>query len=381
VIVIAGILNTAVPILIFILILGVVVLVHELGHFLMARRAGIFVEEFAMGMGPKLFTFKGKKKAAVEVEEQENVTLYTIRALPIGGFCKMRGMEENVTDDPEAFNNKGLFSRILVIAGGSIMNFVLAIVLFSALIFMVGYNSSVVDFVVPGMPAEQSGLMQGDRVTHINGSRVRLWDNFMFMLETSGGQEMDVRVVRNGEAMHLAITPVRTVDDTFRIGMSPVRRVGAMTPIPEGFTDYQRATIIGSVGMSFETIGYYIRMPIRLLGRFLTREPMPDGAGVQSIIGIGAQVTEVYQEAVRHGILPVVFTMINITALISVALGTTNLFPIPALDGARLVFLFIEGIRRKPISREREGMVHFVGFVVLIVLLVVVAYRDITNLL
>jgi len=374
-------LNTIIPILIFILIIGVVILVHEFGHFIFARRSGIFVEEFAMGMGPKLLTFRGKKRAKVEVEGQENVTLYTLRAFPVGGFCRMRGADEAIEGDPEAFNNKKLLPRILVIAGGSIMNFLLGIILFTILLFLVGYNTSVVDFVVPGMPAEQAGLMPGDRVTHVNGNNVRLWDNFMFTLDTADGTELDMRIVRDGEVMHLGVTPVLRDDGRFRIGMNPVYRVGLLTQVPEGFTDYERATLLGSIGRSFETIAFHIRMPIRMLARFIAREPLPEGAGVQSLIGIGAQVTEIYQETMAHGILPTVLNMISLAAIISIALGTTNLFPIPALDGARLVFLFIEGIRRKPISREKEGMVHLVGFVVLIVLLVVVAYRDITNLL
>jgi len=261
------------------------------------------------------------------------------------------------------------------------MNFLLGIVLFTILLFLVGYNTSVVDFVVPGMPAEQAGLQPGDRITHVNGSNVRLWDNFMFILDTADGSELDMRIVRDGEVMHIGVTPVLRDDERFRIGMNSVYRVGALTEVPEGFTDYERATLLGSIGMSFETIAFHIRMPIRMLTRFIAREPLPPGAGLQSLIGIGAQVTEVYQETMAHGILPTVLTMLFLTAIISIALGTTNLFPIPALDGARLVFLFIEGIRRKPISREKEGMVHLVGFVVLIVLLVVVAYRDITNLL
>jgi len=373
--------NTAIPILIFILILGLVVFVHELGHFLMARRAGIFVEEFALGMGPKLVTFRGKKKSSSAIEGEEDVTLYTLRALPLGGFCKMRGMEENIPDDPEAFNNKSVFDRILVIIGGAAMNFLLAVILFFILTFLVGYWTPVVSGVQEGRPAEQAGLQVGDRITHINGSRVSLWDNFLFMLETSGGNPIDVRVNRDGERINLVMTPVLDSDGVFRIGMNPTSRFGMLDEIPEWLVDYERVTILGSLGTSLDMISFHIRTPFRMLARFVTRQPLPEGAEVVSIVGIGAQVTEVYQVVIQRGIMPTVLTMLNLAAIISAAIGTMNLLPIPALDGARLVFLAIEGIRRKPVSPEREGTVHMVGFIILLALIAVLVLRDIVRLI
>ena len=378
---IAAAMNTAIPILIFILILGVVVFVHEFGHFIMARRAGIFVEEFALGMGPKLVTIRGKKKSSTPIDGEEDVTLYTLRALPLGGFCKMRGMEENIPGDSEAMNNKSVFDRILVIAGGSAMNFLLALVMFSILIFLTGYTTPLVRSVVDDMPAQQAGLQVGDRITHINGSRVSLWENFRFMMDTSGGREIDVRVRRNDQRINLTMTPQLGIDGVYRIGMNPVNRAGFLTQIPEGVVDYERASIWGSATTAVDMIGFHIRTPFRILSRFVTRQPVPEGAEVMSVIGIGAQVTEIYQDTIQYGIMPTVLTMLFLTALFSVAIGTMNLLPIPALDGARLVFLVIEGIRRKPVSPEREGMVHMVGFVLLIVLLVFVASRDIARLL
>ncbi|MCL2285888.1 MAG: M50 family metallopeptidase [Firmicutes bacterium] len=380
---IAGIMSIGVPVLIFLLILGLVVFVHELGHFIMARRAGIFVEEFAMGMGPKLLTFKGKKKSLSPIEGQENVTLYTLRALPLGGFCKMRGMEENVPEDTEAFSNKSVFSRFLVIAGGSAMNFLLAVLMFSILIFLTGYYTPIVTNVAQGMPAQQAGLQIGDRITHINGSRVSLWENFRFMLDTSGGSTMNVRVNRDGQRVNLSITPEMGTDGVFRIGMNPTSRVGFLDRNHQYAATLERAGIVGSIGTAIDMIGFHIRAPFRILSRFVTRQPVPEGAEVVSIIGIGAQVTEIYQYTMaqeEYAIRSTVITMLFLAALISVAIGTMNLLPIPALDGARLVFLIIEGIRRKPVSPEREGMVHMVGFVLLIVLLLFVAYRDIANL-
>jgi len=377
VITIAAIFNTGVPILIFLLILGLVVFVHEFGHYIMARRCGIFVEEFAMGMGPKILQFKGKKRTRTPREGEEDVTIYTLRALPIGGFCKMRGMEERIEDDPEAMNNKSVFDRILVIVGGSAMNFILALIIFSVLVFLTGYVTPTVTELVENSPAQHAGIQVGDRITHINGRRVGLWDNLRFTLDMNAGNPVDVRVNRGGERITLNMTPRLDENDRYIIGIRPTPHIGILSDSNE----LERATVFGSVGNATAMIGFQVRAPFRILAQFVSRQPVPEGAGVRSIIGIGGEVTAIYQEAIDYGILPTVLTMLSLAGIISVAIGTMNLLPIPALDGARLVFLVIEGIRRKPVSAEREGMVHMAGFVLLMVLLVVVAYRDIVNLI
>ena len=378
--IVIAILNIAIPIFIFVLILGIVVLVHELGHFFMARRCGTFVEEFAMGMGPKLLAIRGKKRAQIEIEGEENVTLYTLRLFPIGGFCKMRGMEENMPDDPESLGNKSIFARVLVMAGGSLFNFALALLIFVFLALFSGYVTPTVSAVVPGSPGYRAGLQVGDRITHMNSTRVTLWENLRFTLDMNGGEPIDLRVTREGQQLTLQVTPELNAYGNYMVGFHPSIRVGFLDRhvVSEGVA---RAGILGSISNGVEMIGFNIRTPFRLLTRWISREPMPEGAGLQSVIGIAGDVTEVYQVTIQHGILPTVLTMLSIAGLISVALGTMNLLPIPALDGARLVFLAIEAVRRKPISQEKEGMVHFVGFIILIVLLVVVAYRDIVNLL
>ena len=376
--------DVIIPILIFILILSIVIFIHEFGHYIFAIRAGIFVEEFALGMGPKLFGFYGKKKSAHPKSdaEEDEYTLYSLRMFPIGGFCKMRGQDEDVPDDPEAMNNKPVFSRIMVIAGGSIMNFILAFVLFFALVMLRGFPVAEVTLLREDMPGYQAGLMIGDRITHINGVRVILYEDFMFMLDTSGGQELEVRVNRGAESLTFFITPVMGEDGNFLIGFRPGRRFGILQ---ERFYDpyfpFYRVGIGEGLLTSAEMIGFHIRAPFRLLARFIAGSPMPEGGGVMGPIGIGGIITEVYQDVVEHGVLDTVLTMLFFTALLSAVLGVMNLLPIPALDGARLIFLFIEAIRRKPVAPEREAMVHFVGIVTLLMLAVFIAYRDIARLL
>ena len=376
--------DVIIPILIFVLILSIVIFVHELGHYIFAVRAGIFVEEFALGMGPKIFGFYGKKKSAYPKPEAEDgeYTLYSLRMFPIGGFCKMRGQDEDVPDDPEAMNNKPVFSRIKVIAGGSIMNFVLAFVLFFALVMLRGFPVAEVTALREDMPGYNAGLLVGDRITHINGTRVTLYEDFVFMLDTSGGQELDVRVRRGAQTYDFSITPVMGEQGNFLIGFRPGRRFGILQ---ERFYDpdfpFYRVGVGEGLVTSAEMIGFHIRAPFRLLARFIAGQPLPEGGGVMGPIGIGGVITEIYQDVIVHGVLDTVLTMLFFTALLSAVLGVMNLLPIPALDGARLVFLFLEAIRKKPVAPEREAMVHFVGIVTLLLLAVFIAYRDIARLL
>ena len=394
--------DVIIPVFIFILILGVVIFAHELGHYLMAIRAGIFVEEFALGMGPKILQFKGKKRSTGirEGEEVGDLTLYTLRLLPIGGFCKMRGEDSEIHDDPEAFNNKPIWSRIMVIAGGSFMNFVLAFVLFFLLVILRGYPVAEVNTIDPVMPGYASGLQVGDRITHVNGNRVGVYDDFLFMLDMSFGNELDIRVNRGGESVDLQVTPIwvenRIVTiyengeyiereqeiQRYLIGFTPGRRFGLLHDRPDDpNANFERVGIISGVAASSEMINFHVRAPFRLLARLIAGDPMPEDVGVMGPIGIAGIVTEVYQEVAQFGFLNTLLTMLMFTALINTALGIMNLLPIPALDGARLIFLFIEGLRKKPVPPEKEATVHLVGIVCLLLLAAFVAYRDIMRLL
>ena len=386
--------STLIPIAIFILILGIVVFIHELGHFVMARRAGVFVEEFALGMGPKLIGFKGKPRKPKGMDPgqgnliwhssgpdgfivEEEATQFSLRLFPIGGFCKMRGTDESLPDDPGALSNKKVYQRVFVMAGGSLFNFFAAFVMFFILTLLTGYNVAQVRSVSAGMPAYHAGLQPGDRITHIDGRRVALFEDFSMHLNFSDGQPIDLRFVRDGAAHNITITPVQ-VENSFRLGFVPVRNFGLLSRVSD---DLPRVGFWGTFATSAEMIVFNIRMPFTVLARFIAGQSLPEGAGFMGPIGLAGEVTQVYQQVIEYGILDTFLTMLFFTALLNAALGIMNLLPIPAMDGARLVFLGIEGVRRKPVSPEREGMVHMVGFVVLILLAVFIAYRDIVRLL
>jgi regulator of sigma E protease len=370
--------STVIPVLIFLLILGVVVFVHELGHFLAARRAGVFVEEFALGMGPKLFSFRGKTVRG------DDATIFSLRLFPIGGFCKMRGQDDDLPEDDTSLSTKTVPQRMLVMAGGSIMNFLLAFLLFFGLTLLTGYRVAQVRGVPEGYPAYHAGLQPGDRITHINGNRVTLYENFLLQLEFSGGEPLNIRYVRDGQRNHVTLTPFEAAPGVWRIGFFHDTRFGLLDTLTDELREegFRRAGVWGSVVTGSEMMLFNIRLPFTMLARWMNNQHMPAGAGIMGPIGMAGELTTVYQQVIyEHGILDTVLTMVFFTALLSAALGLFNLLPIPAMDGARLVFLLIEGIRRKPVPPERENVVHLVGFVLLITLTVFIAYRDIIRLI
>ena len=369
-------------IFIAVIIFGLVVLVHELGHFAAARRCGIWVEEFAIGMGPKLFGW------------QKGETLYTIRALPLGGFCRMHGDDaapaEGGDDTQEsiagkALNSKPIYQRMMVMFAGSFMNFVLAFILFTIVVGFTGFRTTTIMHVAQDSPAQAAGIVPGDRITHINGSRRFLWEDVLFEVSTGYGRPVEIGFMRDGRRLDTTIAPVWT-GDRYLLGIGPGIRTGMFTEPPEGF---YRTGITEAATVGFMRIGFFIRTTVLGLIRLVTA-----GLGMDQLAGpigivniIGGQYQEAVDTAAAVGastavvVLSVVITMTNFAAIISANLGVVNLLPLPALDGGRIVFLTLEAIRRKPVSPEREGMVHLAGFVLLMILAVFIAYQDILNLL
>jgi len=369
------------PIFLAILVFGLVVLVHEWGHFIAARRAGILVEEFAIGMGPKL------------VGIQRGETLYTIRALPLGGFCKMYGDDADAltaaTDDEDSlrdrsFKSKTIPQRLSVMFAGSFMNFVLAFVLFALIAAVTGFATTTIRNVSPNSPAEQSGLMAGDRIVSINGTRMFLFADLQFEIFTSQGKPIDVGFVRDGVRHNTTMQPVR-IEDNYIIGINPVFRVGIFSQPPDGFYGANLGEII-HVGIM--SIWHFIRTIVLTIVRLVTGQMgvalLAGPIGIVNMIAGNYNATVAAAQAAEVNpmllVLSVALSMLNFGAVISANLGVMNLLPLPALDGGRIVFLTLEAIRRKPISVEKEGMVHLAGFVLLMILMVFIAYQDIVNL-
>lgn len=318
-----------------------VVLVHEAGHFTVAKMVGIRVNEFAIGMGPKL------------VQKTKGETKYTLRALPIGGYVKMEGEDES-SDDPRSFSNVSVWSRIAVILAGATMNFVLAIVVLSIVAFNVGVPSTTIDEVIDGSPAQEYGIIAGDRIVEIEGVAINNWDDIVTTINTQSPEEMlQVQVARNNEMISMEVMP--TVDEgRVVIGIVPEYDTGIFTAIKSGFQE----------------TWYFLKLMFQFLGMlFQGNVSTNDLAGPVGVINeIG--------NAASMGFVSVLY----ILGFISINLGFFNLLPIPALDGSKIVFLLIELFRGKPIDADKEGFIHFIGFIFLISLMLIVTYKDLIRI-
>lgn len=345
-------------IIIALIVFGFLVFFHELGHFLLAKKNGIAVAEFSIGMGPRLFSFvKGE-------------TRYSLKALPFGGSCQMLG-EDGESEDEHAFNNRSVWARISVIAAGPVFNFILAFLLALIVIGYVGYDKPVVIGVMEGFPAEEAGLMEGDVITRINNQKVTIYRDVQFYMAVNTGKTVTITVDRNGEAHDFTITPKQDENGVYYMGIysSAIRtKAKGLDVLKYSLYEvkYQMGVVVKSIGMLFN-------------GRVTVND-------LSGPVGIVDMVDEVVEESTsedvdtRTNVLSVLLNIINFSIMLSANLGVMNLLPIPALDGGRLVFLIIEAVRGKPVDREKEGMVHFVGLMLLMVLMVYVMFNDIRRI-
>ncbi|HNT02262.1 MAG TPA: RIP metalloprotease RseP [Bacillota bacterium] len=319
-----------------ILVFNLIVFVHEAGHFAAARLGGIKVVEFALGMGPKII---GKKFGE---------TVYSLRAFPIGGFCLMLGEDEE-NNEPGAFNNSPIISKISSVISGPVFNIILTILIYSLVIAPVA--APIVGQVTKGMPAETSGIKAGEMIVGINDVKINEWKEMKPEIAKHEGEQITVTVEKNGVQREVMLTPVKNPGtDDIVIGIT--QKVGI-----SGF----------SVKEGINTTYAVSKMMLSFLGQLVVGKA--DANEVSGPISILVYINE----AAKAGFIKVLY----LTALISLNLGIINLLPLPALDGGRLLFLFIELIRRKPLPAEKEGMVHFVGLIALMALSIFLMYRDI----
>lgn len=328
-------------ILSFIFVFGMIVFAHELGHFMTAKYNGIKVHEFALGMGPTIIKKQGKE------------TIYSLRAFPIGGFVKMEG-EDEASDDPRSFSNKKPYQRLLVLAAGAFMNFVLAYVLLVIIMFSMGSPSNIVGDLVPDFPAVEAGILAEDKIVSINGVAIKSWEDVIENINNSDGQLLKIEVLRNqNETIFVDVTPNVRDDGSYQIGI----QTKFVKKIDQAFSMAwkQFTTFFTDIFKFFTTIGRS-QVDAELVGP----------VGLVSIIG----------EVSRQGIM----NLLLLAAYISINLGIVNLLPFPALDGGRIIFVVIEMIIGRPIDREKEGYVHFIGFAILMALMVFLVFKDISKL-
>lgn len=328
-----------------IIVFGLIIFVHELGHYIAARLSGIKVLELALGFGPRLIGWS------------RGGTDYSLRIIPFGGFCRMLGEDPSEKDDPGNFTEKPLLSRIAVVVAGPLMNFVLALLLlFSVYFFFVGVpitDSTGIGNVVPGHPAAEAGLQTGDQLTAIDGVNVSNWNDVVSLIEDKEGRQVELAFIRDGKQNVISITPIaeETPEGT--------RGVIGITPRVEKFV------FGGAINSSFQYISFVLVATYQTLTGKVPLEVVGP-VGIISFVG----------QAANNGIV----SLMLLTALISFSLCIMNLLPIPALDGGRLLFLLIEGIRRRPLDPEKEGFIHMIGFAILIILILLITYNDLIRL-
>lgn len=322
-----------------ILIFGLLILVHELGHYFAARLVGIRVLELAMGFGPQLLSWskKGIK--------------YSLRVFPLGGFCRMLGEDPDEADQPDSFPQKSVIQRAVVLLSGAGMNLILAIVIFFIIFFFItgipNTDSTQIGYIFEDSPAEKAGLLTGDMIIAIDSTAVHEWPDIQNLISERPKEEITLLIERGGVEINISIVPELVPETNIgMIGISPV---------------IQKYWFLASIKYSLQRFGLIIFS----IYQVVTGQVPLDVAGPVGIIFI---IDEVAQTGVVN--------LLMLAALISTSLGIMNLLPIPALDGGRLLFLMIEAIRGRRIDPEKEGLVHFIGFAVLILLILFITYQD-----
>lgn len=341
------------PILFALLFFGVIIMIHECGHFTCAKLFKVKVNEFSLGMGPALF------------KRKKGDTLYAVRLFPIGGYVAMEG-EDDASEDDRAFNKKPVWQKMIIVVAGALMNLILGFILMVLLLTtstdLIGTNT-IKEF-YPDAVSSQYGLQAGDRFVEIDGHHVWSELDLSFLMSRSQDGVFDFVVERNGEKVtlndvHFATEQQNGITliqyDFIIIGEQP----GFLNIVKNAFT--QSASIVRMVWLSVFDL---------VTGRY----GMSELAGPVGTVDIIADVTA---QAVSSGSLT---NLLTIMAFITINVGVANLLPLPALDGGRFLFLAVEAVRRKPVNPKYEGYVHAAGLALLLLLMVVVTYNDIARI-
>lgn len=347
-------------IILALVIFGLIVTVHEFGHFICAKLSGIKVLEFSIGMGPKL------------VQKQVGETMYSLRILPVGGFCAMEG-EDSSGDDPRSFRNAKLWKRMIVLAAGAIMNFILGFVMVFIMSCMFenipttqirGFSGVLNDDGTKTYYAEsyKTGLRHDDIILKIDGTSIYSILDLNYIFASSKTNTHDLVVKRDGKKLKLNDVTFHdeTTGDTLDFGLVT--------------KDKNFLTVMDCSGDIFLSMGHIVGLSLKqMLTGKLNKEEVSGPVGVVTAINESTEQAESTGDAI--------FNLVYMTALITINLGIFNLLPIPGLDGGRLIFCFIELIRRKPVKPEHEGYVHLAGMALLFGLMIFATFNDVMRLI
>lgn len=341
----------------FILILGVIVLVHELGHFLWAKKFGVYIYEFSIGMGPVIYSKRGKKDGI----------LYNIRALPIGGFVSMAGevYEDDKTVPKErCLCNKPIWQRIIVMAAGVMNNFLMALVLIFVIALIWGSKSLTpkVASVIDGYPMAEAGIVKDDVIVSINGHKVNTWDEAQIVLYYKNNNDYYVFRIRHidGTEENYKITPKEETNadgvksKVFGVNINQDNTVGLWNKVKYTFEKF------------WTTI---VTMWMTLAGLFtgkISIDALSGPVGIYTVVG----------DSISYG----AYSVIYLIAYLSINVGVINIIPFPAFDGGRIFFLIVEKIKGSPVNQKFENTCHTIGFFILMALIVFITIKDIIKL-
>lgn len=331
-----------------IFVFGVLITVHEFGHFITAKMTGMRVDEFAIGFGPNIF------------QKKVGDTLYSLRIIPLGGYNKIAGMDPDEPDSEDSFKSKSIPARMLVILAGSLMNFLLPILLFFAIFMINGVqkplDTPVLGTVVADKSAAKAGLTVGDRIISINGEKIEKWNDLVVTLQKYPDKEIIVTAEHEGQVQDFKMIPV--YDEQYGrplIGISP-KYEQYQPEVGEAFT----------MGVGYTK--YLIVAMVDGLKKIIT------GAAPAEVSGpIG--VAKMAGEVANQGMLP----LLNFIAFLSINLGVINLLPLPALDGGHIVILLLEALRGKPLGARATNAIQMVGVAIILTITVFALFNDISR--
>jgi len=341
-------------ILSFIFVLGLLIFVHELGHFLTAKMVGIRVERFSLGFPPRMVGFKYGE------------TDYCISWLPLGGYVKMSGMideslDETITGAPWEFTSKPVWQRIIVISAGSVMNLLAAIIIYAGLVYFTGIGEplgATVGEVLKGKPAETIGLQPGDVITEVKGQPIETWNDLTKIIHKSPNEEINIKWMHDGKLLSSEVTPeLQKENDIGLIGIAAkivIRKAGFGESISYGFSNSYMI----------------IKLTVGSLKKIITGEE-----SFRKSIGGPIIIYKLTSESAKRGF----GTLLAFTAFISLNLGFFNMLPFPVLDGGHLVLLLLEGVMRKPLPVKTRIVIQKVGMAFLLALMIFILINDITR--
>jgi len=351
----------------FLLVLGVVVIVHELGHFLAARALGVTVETFSVGFGPEIAGFRDRSG-----------TRWRLAWIPLGGYVKFKG-DESVASMPSAedldkltpaerqgnFHTSALWRRTLIVLAGPFSNFVLSLVIFTGMVLATGiiYQQAEILCVEPGTPAAQAGLKAGDKILSVGGAPVRSFEDFSSYVVLNARSPIDIAVERDGKVVDLRATPELTEGEC-------IGRLGVLGTTNSKNARVESAGLFEAAGEGFRRTWRIVEGPFQFFGQLFR------GNACASSLGGPVKIAEVSKTFATQGFI----NLIPLIAFISVSVGLFNLFPIPVLDGGHLLFYGAEAILGRPLSQRAQEAGFQFGFVLLLMLMVFVTWNNVAEL-